>query len=90
MLCEFSSLKSVRKQTDTSFTLGKHGRLDHVMGTRNVTRSLVEKYTFYLGFNNMGHSRKFKQMRLCADFNAGPSLCPTCLLLSRRHLCIVF
>ena len=53
---------------------GKHGRLGHVIGTRNVTRSLVEKYTFHLAvFNNMGHGRKFKQMHLCADFNAGPS-----------------
>ena len=49
---------------------GKHGRLGHVIGTRG---SLVEKYTFYLVLNNMGHGRKFKQMRLCADFNAGPS-----------------
>ena len=34
---------------------------------------LVEKYTFYLVFNNMDHGKNFKQMRLCADFNAGPS-----------------
>ena len=31
-----------------------------------------EKYIFYLDFNKTGHGRKFKQMRLCDDFNAGP------------------
>ena len=51
---------------------GKHGRLDQ-SSKRNVTRSLFHKYTFYLVSNNMDHGRQFKQMRLCADFHAGPS-----------------
>ena len=34
---------------------------------------LIEKYRFYLVFNNMGHGRKIQAMRFCADFNAGPS-----------------
>ena len=51
---------------------GKHGRLGH-QTERNVMQSLIEKYTFYLVLSNMGHARKFKQMHLCSDFNAGPS-----------------
>ena len=31
------------------------------------------KSILYLVFNNMGHGRKFKQKRLCTDFNARPS-----------------
>ena len=57
------------EQTDTSFT-DKHGRLGHVVGTREMSRG--RSLTFYLVFNNMGHGRK-KQMRLCIEFNAGPS-----------------
>ena len=57
----------------TSIT-DKHGRLARSRNRNkwNVRRMLVEKYTFYLAFNNIGHCRKFKQMRLWADFNAGP------------------
>ena len=29
---------------------GKHGRLGHAIGTREMSRSLAEKYTFYLFF----------------------------------------
>ena len=47
---------------------GKQGRFGHLnRNKRNVTRSIVEKYTFYM----VGHGMKLKQMRLCADFNAG-------------------
>ena len=42
-------------------------------GISNKVLLGTSDYTFYLVFNNMGHSRKLKQMRLCADFNAGPS-----------------
>ena len=53
---------------------GKHGRLGHLnWNKRNVMWLLFEKYTLYVVFNNMGHGRKFKQMRLCADLNAGSS-----------------
>ena len=35
-----------------------------------VNHFLINYNPFYLVFNNMGHGRKFKQMRLCADFHA--------------------
>ena len=36
-------------------------------------RSLVEKFTSYLLFNNLDQGKKFEKMRLCGDFSAGPS-----------------
>ena len=40
----------------------------------NLVNHFLTNYNpFYLVFNNMGHGIKFKQMRLCADFSAGPS-----------------
>ena len=42
----FSSLKSVNNRLTRHSRSGKHGRLGHVIETREpVTRSLVEKYT---------------------------------------------
>ena len=43
------------------------------MGTREMLRGRSLRSILYLVFNNTGHGRKFKQMRLCAHFNAGPS-----------------
>ena len=41
-------------------------------------------------FNNMGHARKLKQMRLCPDSNAGPGKIATILLvLSSFCVCII-
>ena len=40
----------------------------------NLVNHFLRNYNpFYLVINNIGHGRKFKQMRLWADFNAGPS-----------------
>ena len=49
-----------QQHTDCILWLGAFGLSNHNL--------------FYLVFNNMGHSRKFKQMHLCADFNAGPTI----------------
>ena len=68
----FSSLKNANNRLRSG--TGKHDRLGHVIrNKRNVTRSLVEEFTLYLVFNNLNHGKKFMQMYLCADFNAGPS-----------------
>ena len=37
--------------------------------------------SIYLIFKNMDHGRRFKQMRLCADFHARPSKIATILLV---------
>ena len=50
---------------------GKHALRSRNRKKRSVARSLVENV--YLLFSNTGHGRKFKQMHLCTDFNAGPS-----------------
>ena len=69
---EFSSLKSVSNRLTRHSRSGKHGRLGHVIGTREMSgrRSLTSIH--FISFL-MGHGRKFKQMHLCADFNAGQS-----------------
>ena len=47
---------------------------EHVgVGLEISRRSSVFAFDLYLVFNNMDHDKKIKQMRLCADFNAGPS-----------------
>ena len=56
------SLKSVNNRLTRHPRSGKHGRLGRAIGTTNVTRSLVEKYKFYLIFKCV-----------CADFHARPS-----------------
>ena len=43
------------------------------VGLELSRRSSVFAFDLYLVFNNMDHDKKIKQMRLCADFNAGPS-----------------
>ena len=71
-----SFLKIVNNRLTHHSRSGKHGRLGHVIGTREMScgRSWRSIFIwFYLVFNNMCHGRKFKQMRLCSDFNAGPS-----------------
>ena len=54
---------------------GKHGRLGHQIGTREMSRvrSLKSIYFIFFFFNIMDHAWKFKQVRLCADFDAGLS-----------------
>ena len=71
----FLSLKSVNSRLTRHSRSGKQGRLGpRNWNKRKVTQSLVEKYTFYIIFNNIGHDGKFKQiMPFRADFHAGPS-----------------